>query len=105
MGWLKNVIIDILVTVLIVLVTSNVLPPWADWIVFVYTPFMLLLKATILFGGVKKIKQKIEEIPPDWFLHVLYGINVAALLYSQWWIFGGIWALIWLFSYIIERRG
>ncbi len=105
MSWLKNVVIDIIVTVLIVLVTSNVLPAWADWIVFVYTPFMLLLKAIALFGGVNKIKQKEPaDEPPGWFLHVLFAINIAALAYAQWWITAGLWALIWLFSFIIEKR-
>ncbi len=105
MAWLKNVVVDIVVTIIIVLVTSNVLPAWADWIVLVYTPFILILKAIALFSGASKIKQKSEEVPPEWFLHALYAINVAALLYGKWWIFGGMWALTWLFSYIIERRG
>ena len=106
MAWLKNVVVDIVVTILIVLVTSNVLPAWADWIVLVYTPFIFLVKAVALFSGVSKIKQKKpEEEPPEWFLHTLYAINVAALLYAQWWIFAGIWAITWLFSFIQERRG
>lgn len=103
MGWLKNAVIDIAVTVLIVLVTVNVLPEWTDWIVFIYTPFILLLKATSFFGGIKVKPPQGEEAPPVWFFHVLYAINVAALLYSQWWIMGGLWVLIWLFSFLLER--
>ena len=105
MAWLKNVVVDILVTVVIILVTNNVLPEWADWIVVVYTPFMLVLKAITLFGGVKPIKSKnAEENPPDWFLHVLYAINIAALAYAGWYITAGQWGLIWLFSFIIDKR-
>ncbi len=106
MVWIKNVIIDIIVTLVIIVVTSNVLPEWADWIVLVYTPLMLLMKALALFGGISKIKQKNpEEEPPAWFLHVLYAINTAALAYAGWYITAGQWALIWLFSFIIDRRG
>lgn len=105
MSWLKNVIIDVLITVLIVLVTSNVLPEWANWIVLIYTPFMLALKALALFSGINKIKmQKPENSPPAWFFHVLYAINVAALVYGQWYITAGQWALIWLISFFIEMR-
>ncbi len=103
MGWLKNAVIDIAVTVLIVLVTSNVLPEWADWIVLVYTPFILLLKATSYFGGIQVKKPKGEDAPPTWFFHALYAINTAALFYSQWWLVGGLWVLIWLFSFLIEK--
>lgn len=106
MDWIKHVIIDIIVTIAIVVVTSNILPAWADWIVLVYTPLMLVLKALALFGGVAKVKQKNpEEEPPPWFLHTLYAINAAVLLYAGWYITAGQWGLIWLFSFIIERRG
>lgn len=106
MGWIKNVIIDIIVTIVIIVVTSNVLPAWADWIVLIYTPMMLLMKALALFGGIAKIKHKNpEEEPPAWFLHVLYAINTVALAYAGWYITAGQWAFIWLFSFIIDRRG
>ena len=105
MGWLKNVVIDVAVTIIIILVTLNVLPEWADWIVYIYTPFMLLLKALALFSGVNKIKQKeTGDEPPPWFFHALYAINLGALVYAQWWLIAGQWALIWLFSFVIEKR-
>lgn len=105
MGWIKHVIVDLVVTLLIVLVSSNVLPEWVDWIVLVYTPFMLVLKAIALFGGVSKKGKKSEDDPPAWFFHVLYAINFAALLYAGWFITAGQWFLIWLFSFLIEKRG
>ncbi len=105
MSWLKNVVVDVMVTLVIILVTNNVIPDWANWIVLVYTPFMLVLKAITLFGGVKPPKSKnSEENPPEWFFHVLYAINIGALLYDQWYITAGQWALIWAFSYLIDTR-
>ncbi|MEM8485685.1 MAG: hypothetical protein AAF564_09045 [Bacteroidota bacterium] len=103
MGWLKDAVIDIAVTVLIVLVTVNALPEWADWIILIYTPFILVLKAITFFGGIQMKKPKGADAPPVWFFHALYAINVAALLYSQWWLVGGQWVLIWLLSFLIEK--
>lgn len=103
MGWLKNAVIDIAVTILIVLVTVNALPEWADWVVLIYTPFILLLKATSFFGGIKVKPPQGADAPPVWFFHVLYAINVAVLLYSQWWLVGGAWVLIWVLSFLLEQ--
>ena len=104
MGWLKNAFIDIAVTVLIVLVTVNVLPDWADWIVLIYTPFILVLKAITFFGGIQMKQAQGDDGPPVWFFHVLYAINVAALFYAAWWSVGGQWILIWLLSLLIDKR-
>lgn len=106
MSWLKNVVVDIAVTLVIILVTNGALPSGAEWIVYIYTPFMLVLKIMSLSTGVKQVKQqqKGESQAPEWFFHVLFAINVAALLYSQWWWMGAMWVAIWGISLYIERR-
>ena len=108
MKWLKDVLLDIAVTVLIVLATSGVLP-WARWLVVIYTPFMLAIKALAFFGGglgqITRQRKGAEEAPPALFLHALYAINCSLLALNGWWITAGLWALIWLFSYLVERRG
>ena len=107
MKWLKDVLLDIAVTILIVLATSGVLP-WAQWIVFVYTPFMLAMKVLAFFShGVTQFarqRQEKKEAPPSLFYHALYATNTALLALYAWWLTALQWALIWLFSYLIERR-
>lgn len=106
MTWLKNVVVDIAVTLVIILTTHDVLPAGAEWIVYVYTPFMLALKLISLSSGIKQVnqQQKSDDKPPVWLFHALYAINVAVLLYSQWWWTGAQWALIWAISAYIETK-
>ena len=103
--WLKHVIVDLAITLLIALTTTGVLPAGTEWIVYVYTPFMLVLKATAYFGNLAKLDpKKAKDQPPPWFYHVLYATNVGMLLFSRWWITGAQWVLIWLISFLIERK-
>lgn len=105
MSWLKHVIIDLAVTLLIALTTTGALPAWTEWIIYVYTPFMLVLKATAYFGNLAALSPKqAGDQPPPWFYHVLYAVNCGMLLYSQWWITGAQWVLIWGFSALIARK-
>ncbi len=108
MKWLNQVLLDIAITVLILLSTSEFVP-WARWIVLVYTPFMLVIKAIAYFspGLTQFSRQRKEETAaaPALFYHALYAINVAILGLYAWWITALQWVLIWLFSFLIERRG
>ena len=104
MKWLKQVILDLVITVLI-LVATILNPVWAMWIVVVYTPIMLLMKVFSVFGtGITaKIKQT-DAAVPTWFWHSLYAVNTVALLFAGWWITGTQWALIWILSIVAEAR-
>ncbi|MEZ4702307.1 MAG: hypothetical protein R2834_18375 [Rhodothermales bacterium] len=108
MKWLKDVVLDIAITVFIVLATTGMVS-WAQWVVFIYTPFMLAIKALAFFGGgvgqVSRQRKKADDAPPALFFHALYAINVTLLALNTWWISAGQWALIWLFSFLVERRG
>lgn len=102
MRWLKNVVVDIAATIL-VLVTVFGEIEWAYWLLAVYTGFMVIVKIIGLLGPAVKVK-KDAETPPDWFYHVLYAINVAALAYGKYWMLAGGWGLIWILSIIYKRR-
>jgi hypothetical protein len=104
MGWLKHVIIDLAVTVVIVIaaVTGAV---WAQWVVWIYTPFMLLLKLVGVFGaGVTAQFKRAGAEVPTWFYHALYAVNVGVLLVYGWWLVGAGWGLIWILSVAAEMR-
>ncbi len=104
MGWLKHVLIDLAVTVVIVIaaVTGAV---WAQWVVWIYTPFMLLLKLIGIFGaGVTAQFKRADAEVPVWFYHALYAVNVGVLLVYGWRLVGAGWVLIWILSVAAERR-
>ncbi|MFQ5571340.1 MAG: hypothetical protein ACE5G0_16815 [Rhodothermales bacterium] len=104
MGWIKNVLVDVAVTLLIVLATTLDLV-WAQWIVLIYTPFMVILKIVAFLGSktLGHLKQKASGVP-TWFYHVLYAVNVLVSAVDQWWLVAGGWALIWLLSIAADMR-
>lgn len=104
MDWLKNVLIDLAVTVLIAwAVFTNA--TWARWIILIYTPLMLLLKILAAFSGtLALVNRKSDAVPPGWFFHALYLTNIVLLLIGRWWGLAALWSVIWILSIIAERR-
>lgn len=100
MSWLKHVLIDLLITLCVVLATFGAIV-WAKWVVWIYTPLMVLLKLGAL--GAKLPQPK--DGPPDGFFHVLYGVNLAILLWHAWWWVAAGWAAIWVLSVVAVARG
>ena len=114
MSWIKNVLVDLAITVLIVLAAVMDLM-WARWIELIYTPFMFIMKIFVFLGSqsLSQLKQKGDGVPV-WFYHALYAVNVAvtagaALVAAgpdmrHWWMIAGGWALIWILSIAAEAR-
>lgn len=97
MPWLRNVVLDLVVTACILAATVFE-QTWAGWIVVVYTPLMVVLKAVAFFtpdlgGGMKRG----DEVP-DLFYHLLYAVDAGLLLLHGWWWTGAGWILIWILS-------
>lgn len=106
MNWFKSTIVDVAVTVCIVL-AAFVEVEWARWVIWIYTPFILLLKVGALFAppAIKKApSSKKQAEVPEWFFHLLYGANVLLLLVAGWWLVAAGWAAIWVVSYVAARR-
>ncbi len=103
MSWLKSVLIDIVV---LVVVAVHVLQgtEWGYWIIVIYTPLLLLLKIVALTSGVAKAVKQPSSAAPNWFFHLLYGVIVVFFLYGNLWLLAGAWAAIWLLSAIQEAR-
>ncbi len=102
MKWLKNVLLDVAVTVVIVLAAAG--QEWAMWVVWIYTPCMLLLKLGALTVRRPLVRTKTMAEAPPWFYHLLYGLNVTALLVGGAWLWAGLWALIWVLSMVAEAQ-
>ena len=111
MAWLRNVVIDLLVTIVIAIFVFTA-ADWGYWIIVIYTPLILLLKIGVVLSGisgavkkgVKKKSDDLDEDVPVWFYHALYGANLIMLLYANWWVIAGAWAAIWILSAVQEAR-
>jgi hypothetical protein len=99
--WLKDALLDVIVTVVIVLAAIPGLR-WARWIVLVYTPLMLVLKLGALLAAPHL--PRTQRSAPEALFHVLYAMNVLVLLVGRWWWMAIGWALIWGLSVAIVRR-
>lgn len=103
MNWLKDVIVDILVTVFIA-AAYWLTDPWMWWVIAVYTVLLLIAKGvTFKSDGLLGRAQKPQQAP-EWFLHLLYAINVVLLVLAHWWFLMAGWCLIWLFSYLSQQK-
>lgn len=104
MAWLKDVIVDILATLLIVItVLTN--QYFLNIIVWGYTAILLAVKFVVVVGdNFMNIINKAKSDAPEWFGHLLYGINTILLLSFQWWYTGIAWGLIWILSYLTQQK-
>lgn len=104
MSWLKDVIVDIVATILIIsaVLTENTI---VTGIVWGYTGLLLLVKSLVLIGNdFLNIVDKAKTEVPQWFTHLLYALNTGVLLLYEWWYAGACWLLIWIFSYMAQQK-
>ncbi len=97
MTHLKNILIDLVVTA-VILVTVATDAPWGRVALWIYTPLMLLIKGAALTMGRQLAKKVKPDDTPVAIYHGLYAVNVAALLWDRWWIMAGLWAGVWALS-------
>jgi len=71
----------------------------------VLTGLLLLIRLSVL-GNTEMIKKlaKSQKNVPDWFYHLLNGLNVAFLLAGHMWLLAVAWAAIWLLSWMTLDR-
>ena len=104
MNLLRNAWLDIAVTALIGIAILLDNEP-ARWAVMVYTPIMVLLKLAAFSGrhSPSRIRAQDAGVPLIVY-HILYGANLAMLVYGSirvsdsWWWVTAAWAIIWLLS-------
>lgn len=102
--WIKHVLLEIAVTIVIALAAIGDLT-WARWIVLIYTPFLLLMKVGVLFGSgfLRSLKGRNDPVP-TWFWHTNYAVNVILFLAGQWWLLAAGWGMIWMLSAVHHAR-
>lgn len=99
MNSLKEIVVDILVTIFIA-VAVWLHNPWMWWVIAIYTLILFIAKGYVLYsdGFLQESLQKQDEA--EWVLHILYALNIILLGIATWWYPAALWVLIWLFSYI-----
>jgi len=100
-NWFNQVILDVLVTCLVVISTFW-MPPLLRYLLYGYSGLLLLMRVVTLFNnglGTPVIKKARQQVP-DWFYHVNYFICTAILFITMEYVLGGMWAAIWLLSWI-----
>lgn len=104
MNWIKEVIVDIAVTIFIIAAVM-LSDPWMKYVIWVYTGIMLLTKTLVLTNdNFMQLVSKSKNNAPEWFAHLLYAINTIVLFYFGWWYAAAGWAAIWLFSFLSQRK-
>ena len=101
MKWVKKVLLDIIITVVIV-ATLFFKIQFLKIFLFIYTPLMLIGRLLALSG--MDIQKKTGVKVPDWFFHGLYFINVTVLIVNQWWLLAGLWVIIWFLAFLYSKR-
>lgn len=104
MNWIKEVIVDVAVTIFIIaaVLLGDI---WMKYIIWVYTGIMLLTKGIVLSSdNFLQIVKKSKNNAPEWFAHLLYATNTLVLFYFAWWYAAAGWVLIWLFSFLTQRK-
>ena len=103
MNWLSEVIVDIMVTMFIA-VSIWLGDIWMWWVIAVYSGLLLIAKGVVLTGDGFLSRTQKSQHAPDWFLHILYGVNLVLLAIAGWWYLLAAWILIWLFSFLSQRK-
>lgn len=80
------------------------LHPLLPWLLYAYTVLLLLLRLLALAAGLRPSRPPEGERLPHALYHILYGLDVALLLWARWWIWAALWALIWALAALSERH-
>lgn len=105
MTWLKSVIVDIIVSIVIIIAVLAKIE-WLTIVVVAYTILMLVLKllAVVSEQFMKSVKPGKSVQAPLWFTSSLYAFNVFILLGFAWYLTAAQWVLIWFFSWMAHKR-
>ncbi|MFH5833998.1 hypothetical protein ACG2F4_08650 [Halalkalibaculum sp. DA3122] len=104
MPWLKDVLVDITVT-LFIFAAVFLDTSWMRWIIIGYTALMVLVKSVVLAGDRSlQLIRKTKTEAPGWLFNLLYAVNTGVLLYGSWWYTATGWLVIWILSYLAQRK-
>lgn len=103
MKWFKEIAVDILVTVVILLAVI-LKTDWLGFIVVGYTCLILFARVIVVLNKSSSVENKLSTKVPDWFFHLSYAFNSVLLLINHWWFTGIAWLGIWMLSWFTLRK-
>ncbi|MEX0662319.1 MAG: hypothetical protein WD381_06505 [Balneolaceae bacterium] len=104
MQWLKNIVVDLLTTIVIALAVFYE-ETTLTYIVYAYTILMCIARlASLLSRNFQKITQRKVSEAPIWVYHLLYFLNVLILGLGMWFITAAGWIFIWGVAAYVHKR-
>ncbi|WP_069131813.1 hypothetical protein [Rhodohalobacter halophilus] len=105
MQWIKNIIVDLITTLVIALVVFFESTPALTYVIFIYTGLMVLARTFTLFSGNFRAitKKQVSEVPV-WIYHLLYLLNVLFLGVGAFYITAAGWVYIWGVAAYVHKQ-
>jgi len=104
MQWLKQIVVDILATLVIALVVFFDSSPVLEYVVYIYTGLMVLARSITLFSqNFRAITKKKVAEAPVWIYHLLYFLNTAILIFGAYYLVSAGWAFIWFVAAYVHK--
>ena len=105
MHWLKQIVVDILATLVIALVVFFDSSIVLEYVVYVYTGLMVLARSFTLFSqNFRAITRKQVAEAPAWVYHLLYLLNTSFLIIGAYYITSAGWVFIWFVAAYVHKR-
>lgn len=94
-AWIRDIILDLLVTLAIVIALFLDFL-WLAYAIYVYTILILITRLLLLrSSGLRTVSSKQHSSAPKWIYHLLYATNVVLLALHLWLLTAAAWAVIW----------
>jgi hypothetical protein len=103
MKWFKYVVWDVAVT-LYILVSVLVKQNWMYLLLMIYTIVMLIARIAAMSGAKTTKLKRTQRQVPEWFFHVLYAVNVTALIWGGRFVLAVLWAGIWGLAFYTQKK-
>ncbi len=105
MQWLKQIVVDILATLVIALVVFFDSSPILEYVVYIYTGLLVIARSFSLFSqNFRAITKKRVEEAPTWVYHLLYFLNTSFLIAGSYYITSAGWVFIWIVAAYVHKK-
>jgi hypothetical protein len=102
MHWIKNILIDLLATLVIALVVFFDTGEVLKYVLYIYTGLMVLARSiTLISKNFRVITRKKVTDAPLWIYHLLYFLNTSMLAFGEFYITAAFWVFIWGVAYYV----
>ena len=104
MQWLKDIIVDLLATLVIALAVFFE-ETTLTYVVYIYTVLMCIARFVSLMNrNFQKITQRKVSEAPLWVYHMIYAANVIILTFGFWFFTASAWVFIWGVAAYVHKR-